>query len=62
MEKREYNLGIALLRIWMCFEVVLCHFRTWTIKGGILYEFQGAAVPVFMLVAFVFCDVDKLVY
>ena len=27
MEKdKEYNYGLALLRILMCFEVILCHF------------------------------------
>ena len=70
--KREYNLGIGLLRIWMCFEVVLNHFKTWpgwpgvidetSIKGisYILYFYGNIAVPFFMLSAFSFCNILEL--
>lgn len=27
--EKEINIGVSLLRIWMCFEVVLEHFKTW---------------------------------
>ena len=71
--KKEYNYGIGLLRIWMCFEVVLNHFRTWSgwpgvidkssIKGieYVLYFYGKIVVPFFMLSAFIFCDILELV-
>lgn len=37
MEKdKEYNYGLALLRILMCFEVILCHFYN---GGGVDFYF-----------------------
>lgn len=59
--KKDYNMGIALLRVWMCFEVVLCHFRIWPNNEGIFYRYQVIAVPVFMLSSFVFVDINKLI-
>lgn len=28
VKTKERNYGIALLKTWMCFEVILCHFDT----------------------------------
>lgn len=50
------NYGMALLRMLMCFEVILCHFWT-SSASGILVPFsrlKGLAVPVFMFLAFYF--------
>ena len=57
------NVGISLLKIWMCFEVVLVHF--WKRPAGgelawplrILPHYLGVAVPVFMLLSFTLTDV-----
>lgn len=55
MEKdKEYNYGLALLRILMCFEVILCHFYN---GGGSRFLFlfdvlKNYAVPVFMMMSF----------
>ena len=53
---KSFNAGFALLRIWMSFEVVLCHF--WRIgdstEPGLLFlrRMESNAVPVFMLMSF----------
>ena len=55
MKGGGFNAGFALLRLWMCCEVVLCH--CWR-RGGdgwgetFLYRMESAAVPVFMLMSF----------
>ena len=70
-EKKEYNYGIAILKIWMCFEVVLFHFKTWDVSRDTVYGFTGIlkyiawyfkdiAVPVFMLLAFILTDIIVL--
>ena len=49
------NLGIDLLRVWMSFEVVLCHFGhdvEYSIPALFFSKFRVLAVPVFMLVSF----------
>lgn len=55
--KKEYNFGLALLRLWMCFEVVLCHF--WHSPSSsnfliqtFLIDTRQLAVPVFMILSF----------
>ena len=54
MEKKDYNLGIALGKLLMCFEVVLIHF--WNGGGpAALAPFAAlrpVAVPFFMVVSF----------
>ena len=55
--KQEFNIGVAIVRIWMCFEVICCHF--W--KEGFpvflkpLERARDLAVPLFMLTAFYLC-------
>ena len=71
-EEKQYNYGMALLRIWMCYEVICVHF----LQGGGLEEaydpcilpfyltaiqtYKNLAVPIFFILAFVFTDVTKL--
>lgn len=57
---KSRNLGFDLLRIWMCFEVILCHF--WDYSGGqndfggiifgVLSRCKPMAVPAFMMLSF----------
>ena len=51
----ERNIGIDLLKVWMAFEVVLCHFghgsEEFIFKYFFSY-FRSMAVPVFMIVSF----------
>ena len=57
---KKYNLGWALLKLWMCYEVVMVHAWTlWENPGQIpaplhwfVGEFRAYAVPVFMLITF----------
>lgn len=65
--KEQYNISICILKIWMSFEVVLAHYRSWdeTTKnvfgfGDILHRFVPVAVPAFMLLAFALTDVSKI--
>jgi len=51
----ERNIGLSLLRTWMCFEVVLAHF--WRGAHGVwffqAFDFlRDIAVPVFMIMSF----------
>lgn len=52
---KERNIGIDLLKAWMAFEVVLCHFghgsEEFVFKYFFSY-FRSMAVPVFMIVSF----------
>lgn len=60
MNRKSYNYGLALLRIWMCFEVVLDHFwihDTYTWPNP-LAEYGSAAVPIFMIMSFFFTDIE----
>lgn len=54
-----HNYGIDILRIWMCFEVILLHFWTYTPTGNpilIFFEdFRCVAVPCFMFLSFLLC-------
>ncbi len=64
----NFNYGIAVLRIWMCFEVVLYHFKSWNGASiqdlawpfRMLMRYGKIAVPVFMLTSFIFTDMSKL--
>ena len=61
---KKINVGISLLRIWMCFEVILCHFKYWDNEPilfpyNYLKSFQNLAVPTFMLLAFILTDINK---
>lgn len=58
MRDEKYNYGIGILKIIMCFEVVLCHF--WSPNDIPFYLFpfwrlRYMAVPVFMIVSFYLC-------
>ncbi|MCR4829814.1 MAG: acyltransferase [Pseudobutyrivibrio sp.] len=65
---KDFNYGLAILRIWMCFEVVLVHFKNWSVTQGanfslpqrILILYEWIAVPVFILTSFIFTDMNKL--
>lgn len=71
-QKKEINIGISLLRIWMCFEVVLEHFKVWnwdTINQNselhqyicnFLSFYMFMAVPCFMILAFMFTDIEQI--
>lgn len=56
MQKREgFNIGIALLKVWMCFEVILVHFWDASDAKGLFYivaQLRLAAVPIFMIISF----------
>lgn len=60
----NYNIGIAFLRIWMCFEVILAHY--WSVSDirnvpWYLLPFESTrvlAVPVFMIISFYFVEKD----
>ena len=64
----KFNYGLAILRIWMCFEVVLDHFKNWNGATAeslswpfrMLLRYGEIAVPVFMLSSFVLTDMAKL--
>lgn len=58
-EKRSFNKGLALLRVWMCFEVVFGHC---TPGQSLLLNqyFFGYAVPVFMIMSFFLTDSFRL--
>ena len=52
---KPQNLGLCILRMLMCFEVVLCHFWHSTSVPPLLIPFyilRNYAVPVFMLMSF----------
>ena len=53
-ENRNYNYGIALLRMLMCFEVVVSHcwIGSVSIYSLPFYRLRGLAVPVFMFLSF----------
>lgn len=64
----RYNYGLAILRIWMCFEVILDHFMKWEVSSKyelnqpyrLLYEYGNVAVPVFMIMSFLLCDISGI--
>lgn len=52
---KERNLGIDFLKVWMSFEVVLCHYGHGSDEFVFRYFFsffRSMAVPVFMIVSF----------
>ena len=54
-KEKEYNQGIALLRMLMCFEVILCHcwyLQDTSVLFTPLVVLMNYAVPVFMFVSF----------
>ncbi len=55
--EKEYNYGLALLRIFMCFEVILCHFYSGESKFLFLFDvLKNYAVPVFMMMSFLLTE------
>lgn len=60
---RDHNYGIDILRIWMCFEVILNHFWSDDWASGHLPravalffgEFLSVAVPAFIFLSFMLC-------
>ena len=59
-EMKNFNLGWALLKLWMCYEVVMVHaWNAWAYPGKVtptqfvfIRDFRNFAVPVFMLITF----------
>lgn len=53
-QTNKYHYGLCILRMLMCFEVILCHF--WIPDGGWLLKpfdwLKLCAVPIFMLMSF----------
>lgn len=60
--KKEWNIGLAILRIIMCFMVILCHCWDASNAKGLLFmvQIRSYAVPVFMIMSFMFMQ-DNLV-
>ncbi len=66
---KERNVGMSLLRIWMCYEVIMNHFYKNQMTGGewyfwpvqILNMCLVLAAPVFMLISFSLSDMEKMV-
>lgn len=53
----QYDYGLAMLRMMMCFTVVLCHFWDAADARGVMRVFRflrAYAVPVFMILSFIF--------
>lgn len=49
---RNINIGICFLRLWMSFVVITCHYYTGNV--AIISLMRNLAVPVFMLIAFLY--------
>lgn len=62
MRNKEVNYGICLLRLLMCFEVIITHFYTAVdrnICGIILSRMTRLAVPTFFIISFYYlCRLD----
>lgn len=59
----KYNVGIALLKIFMCFMVVFAHTKDISdtnFVSKLLFNFVPVAVPIFMILSFVFTDFKKI--
>ena len=56
----NHNAAISVLKIFMAFEVVLCHFWTININSdgiiGIFHFLQNIAAPTFMIISFYVCE------
>ena len=54
MQKNNYNYGLSILKMFMCFEVVLCHF--WQYDNSLILKLfalmRNVAVPVFIMISF----------
>lgn len=62
---KDYNYGIGILRMIMCFMVILNHFMNIPDGAGnvsFLLFLRGYAVPVFMLLSFVLVQNDLLIH
>ena len=52
---KSFNVGLGLLKIWMCYEVVLTHLADYAVpEAPILAKLRDYAVPTFMLMTFFF--------
>lgn len=60
IKDEKLNYGLALLRIWMCFEVVCCHYWKGDISKiwNVLNYGRDLAVPCFMLMSFYFLAIS----
>lgn len=58
-KKSTHNYGIDIMRCWMCFEVILCHFWTPEGSGNFILDFlkdsRCLAVPCFIFISFLLC-------
>ncbi|MGN0165949.1 MAG: acyltransferase family protein [Lachnospiraceae bacterium] len=61
LDRQKYNYGLALLKIIMCFEVVVCHFGNGNADDSLniilikpFLLIQNCAVPCFFIMAFYF--------
>ncbi len=54
----KFNYGVALLKMFMCFEVILVHFWQGTVSFCLIPfdALKGFSVPVFMFVSFYFTE------
>lgn len=65
-QKTIYNIGLALLKILMCFEVVIDHFKNWGNNAFdeplrlMLMLYGSIAVPIFMISAFVLTGIEHV--
>lgn len=66
MSEKEFHYGLALLRIWMCFEVVCFHFFGADIVLNPITKmikiWGSIAVPVFMILSFAMTDIAELAH
>lgn len=63
IQQYSFHYGLGILRIWMCFEVVCCHF--WG-QNNLFYleifsKARNNAVPIFMILSFYFLSRSKFV-
>lgn len=61
VRQKRFNVGLALLKFWMCFEVVMVHAWSLSTSSGVapagtgfIHLMRAYAVPVFMPLAFFF--------
>lgn len=60
--KSNYNVGISILKIWMCMSIVICHFYDTSIHNtlSVFFTLYGSyAVPIFVFISFLLTDVGK---
>ena len=52
---KSFNVGLGLLKIWLCYEVVLTHLAEYAVpEVPVLAKLRDYAVPAFMLMTFFF--------